>query len=159
MARVISGGTLWRLHMTKSKLQKWLGLLTIGQTDGSNCPPMTMMGSFYFRKLWKAEPDMNLDAPWLGWFPVGLGKAVPAIRCRDCLILPIRRAGLGNFLRCKIPAAAYARKCCGSNRRICIRPICPVRSTRGRNTLIFRKRWSVQNEVSSPQLLFIQTAF
>ena len=33
-----------------------------------------------------------------------------------------------------------------------------VGSTGGRNTLIFRKRWSVQNEVSPPHLLFIQTA-
>ena len=34
------------------------------------------------------------------------------------------------------------------------RPRCGVASTGGRNTLIFRKRWSVEHEVSSSHLLF-----
>jgi hypothetical protein len=37
-------------------------------------------------------------------------------------------------------------------------PESAVFSTGGRNTLIFRERWSVQNEVSSPYLLFIRAA-
>jgi len=34
------------------------------------------------------------------------------------------------------------------------RPDCTVGSMGGRNTLIFRKRWSVEHEVSSSHLLF-----
>jgi hypothetical protein len=37
-------------------------------------------------------------------------------------------------------------------------PDCAVLSMGGRNTLIFRKRWSVEHEVSSSDLLFSRSA-
>jgi hypothetical protein len=37
-------------------------------------------------------------------------------------------------------------------------PVRAVVSTGGRNTLIFRKRWSVEHEVSSQNLLFVKAA-
>jgi hypothetical protein len=47
---------------------------------------------------------------------------------------------------------------CSAKRRGPERVLWPVGSTGGRNTLIFRKRWSVEHEVSSSDLLFSRAA-
>ena len=122
-----------------------------------------------FRRIARGQTSGSLDV-FAGLGSDGVGDAQLAIRARDLGQDPCPALFFKGVLADRVPVASFSDYNCPYCRILTAQlraiettpiivtwhelPLLGVASTGGRNTLIFRKRWSVEHEVSSSHLLF-----